>query len=214
MAPDLIAALLVLGILPFIIMGVTCFTKFAVTLALLRNAIGAQQIPPNIVIYSIALIMSLYVMLPTALQSAGAVEQAMNQNKAILTETQAIVSPFLEFMERHTDPEKTEFFQQTAKKLWGEKIAGDLTGENATPLAKLIVQMPAFLVSELTKAFQIGFLLFLPFVIIDLIVSNILLALGMNTLSPITVSLPVKLLLFVGLNGWQRVLEALAISYT
>lgn len=213
MAPDLIAALLVLGILPFIIMGVTCFTKFAVSLALLRNAIGAQQIPPNIVIYSIALIMSLYVMLPTALQSASAIESAMNQNKAILTETQAIVTPFLDFMERHTDPEKTAFFKDTAVKLWGAEMANQLTGDNATPLAKLIVQMPAFLISELTKAFQIGFLIFLPFVIIDLIVSNILLALGMNTLSPITVSLPIKLLLFIGLNGWQRLLEALSLSY-
>lgn len=214
MAPDLIGALLVLGILPFIIMGVTCFTKFAVVLALLRNAIGAQQIPPNIVIYSMALIMSLYVMLPVGLKSASAVENAMSHNKSVLTNTQEIVAPFLEFMEAHTEEEKVVFFKDTAKKLWGEKTAENLTGKNATNLSKLIVQMPAFLISELTKAFQIGFLIFLPFVVIDLIISNILLALGMNTLSPITVSLPVKLLLFVGLNGWQRILESLALSYT
>lgn len=210
---DLFALLIFSGMLPFILIGVTSFTKFAVVLALLRNALGTQQIPPNIVLYSMALIMSLYVMLPVGLQSATAIEKAMNDQRPVLSETQAIVKPFLEFIDKHTEPEKIAFFEDTAKRLWGEKLAKDLTGEKATPLAKMIVHLPAFLISELTKAFQIGFLIFLPFLVIDLIVSNILLALGMNTLSPITVSLPLKILLFIGLNGWERLLEALTLSY-
>ena len=213
LGPDLIAALLFLGLLPFIIIGVTCFTKFAVVLSILRNAIGVQQIPPNIVLYSMATIMSLYVMLPVFIQSGNAVQKALDAGKPVLSQTQEIVKPFLEFTTRHTDPAQTDFFEDTAKKLWGDKLAADLTGPKATNLSKLIIAMPAFMVSELTKAFQIGFLLFLPFVVIDLITSNVLLALGMSTLSPITVSLPIKILLFIGLNGWQRVLESLALSY-
>jgi type III secretion protein R len=210
---DLIAALLVFGLLPFIIIGVTCFTKFAVVLAILRNALGIQQIPPNIVLYSMATIMSLYVMLPTFVASGQALEKGMHHPRGAFSQTQEIVKPFLDFTTLHVDPDKKAFFDDTAKKLWGEKLANDLTGPNATNLSKLIVAMPAFMVSELTKAFQIGFLLFLPFVVIDLICANVLLALGMSTLSPITVSLPIKLLLFIGLNGWQRILESLALSY-
>jgi type III secretion protein R len=214
MSPDLIAALLFFGLLPFIIIGVTCFTKFAVVLAILRNALGVQQIPPNIVLYSMATIMSAYVMLPVFIESGSQVQKAMASHKPVLSHTQEIVKPFLEFTQKHANPEQVLFFKDTAKKLWGEKLVNDLTGPNATNLSKLITTMPAFMLSELTKAFQIGFLLFLPFVVIDLITSNVLLALGMSTLSPITVSLPIKLLLFIGLNGWQRILESLALSYT
>lgn len=211
---DLFAIMLVTGLLPFILIGVTAFTKFAVVLAFLRNALGTPQIPPNIILYTMALIMSLFVMLPVGLESAAVVEKAVNAHQPVLSHTQEIVKPFLTFIDRHTDPEKIAFFEETAKKLWGEKIANDLTGEKATALSKLLVHLPAFLTSELTKAFQIGFLLFLPFIVIDLVVSNILLALGMNTLSPITVSLPLKILLFIGLNGWERLIEALVLSYT
>jgi type III secretion protein R len=213
MGPDLIFALVVLGLLPFILIGVTAFTKFAVVLGILRNAMGVQQIPPNMVLYSMALIMTFYVMLPTAIEAGTVIEATMRAGQPVLSQTQEIVKPFLQFMNAHTNPDEVEFFQETAKKLWGEKLANQLTGENATNVSKLIVTMPAFLVSELTKAFQIGFMLFLPFLVIDLIIANILLALGMNTLSPVTVSLPFKILFFIGLNGWQRLLEALAQSY-
>jgi type III secretion protein R len=206
--------MLVLGLLPFIIIGVTCFTKFAVVLSLLRQALGAQQIPPNMVLYSLAAVMSVYVMLPVFIESGQAMDAAISQKVPILSRTQEIVKPFLEFTQKHTNPEETAFFEDTAKKMWGEKLANELTGPKATNLSKLIVAMPAFMLSELTKAFQIGFLLFLPFMVIDLITSNVLLALGMSTLSPITVSLPLKILLFIGLNGWQRILESLALSYT
>lgn len=213
-SPDMIAALLFFGLLPFVIIGVTCFTKFAVVLGLLRNALGVQQIPPNIVLYSMATILSAYVMLPVFLESGAQVDKAMASGRPVLSRTQEIVKPFLEFTQKHANPDEVAFFEETAHKLWGDKLANELTGKNATNLSKLIIAMPAFMLSELTKAFQIGFLLFLPFVVIDLIVSNVLLALGMSTLSPITVSLPIKLLLFIGLNGWQRVLESLALSYT
>lgn len=213
MSSDMIFALLFFGMLPFILIGVTAFVKFAVVLGLLRNALGVQQIPPNIVLYSMALIMALFVMLPVGLESAAVIEHALTTGKPILTYTQEIVTPFLNFVKTHTNPDEVTFFKETAVKLWGEKLATALTGDNATPLSQLIIHMPAFLVSELTKAFQIGFLLYLPFVVIDLIVANVLLALGMSTLSPITISLPVKLLLFIGLDGWRRLLEALATSY-
>lgn len=213
LSADMIFALLFFGTLPFILIGVTAFVKFAVTLGLLRNALGVQQIPPNIVLYSMALIMSLYVMLPTAVESATVIQAGLNSDRPLISYTQEIVTPFLEFVKRHTNPDEVIFFKETATRLWGEQLANDLTGENATPLSQLILHMPAFMVSELTKAFQIGFLLYLPFVVIDLIVANVLLALGMSTLSPITISLPIKLLLFIGLDGWRRLLEALSSSY-
>ena len=97
--------------------------------------------------------------------------------------------------------------------MWGEDIAREVLDPEAKPLTRLVVLMPAFMVSELSRAFQIGFLLYLPFIVVDLIVANVLLALGMSSLSPVTVSLPLKLLLFIGLDGWRRLLEALVLSY-
>lgn len=213
MTVDLIFATILLGFLPFLIMGMTCYTKFAVVLAFLRNAIGANQIPPNIVMYSMAAVMSIYVMLPVGIQSAAVIEDAINKKQTVFSRANDVAKPFLDFMEKHTEPSEIEFFEGTAKRIWGEKTAENLIGPKATNVSKLLVIAPAFMVSELTKAFQIGFLLFLPFVIIDLIVSNVLLALGMQTLSPVTVSLPIKLLLFIGLDGWHRILEALSLSY-
>ena len=208
-----LAYLFFFGMLPFIIIGVTSFVKFSVVLGLLRNAMGVQQIPSNIILYSMAVVLSAYVMLPVGMQAGKVIDQTNAAGKPLLGATQEIVKPFLEFTSKHAPAKELAFYEDTAKKLWGEKLANDLIGENATNLSKLIVTVPAFMTSELTKAFQIGFLLYLPFVVIDLVVANILLALGMSTLSPVTVSLPIKLLLFIGLDGWTRLFEALVLSY-
>ena len=213
--PDqLFAYFIFFGMLPFVIIGVTSFVKFAVVLGLLRNALGVQQIPANIILYSMAVILSLYVMLPVGMQAGKVIDATHAANKPLLSATQEIVKPFLDFTTKHAPAKELAFYEETAKKLWGEKLAKDLIGDSATNLSKLIITVPAFMTSELTKAFQIGFLLYLPFVVIDLVIANILLALGMSTLSPVTVSLPIKLLLFIGLDGWTRLFEALVLSYS
>jgi type III secretion protein R len=208
-----IALLVTLGLLPFLMVAVTAFVKFAVVISLLRNALGIQQIPPNIVIYSIAIVMTAYVMLPTGIQAGKVVQDALLKGKPILQELQAVAEPFVDFTQRMASPPTVEFFRDSAKRMWGEDIAREVLDPEARPLTRMVVLMPAFLVSELSRAFQIGFLLYLPFIVIDLIVANILLALGMSSLSPVTVSLPLKLLLFIALDGWKRLLEALVLSY-
>ena len=208
-----IALLVILGLLPFLLIALTSFIKFAVVISLLRNALGIQQIPPNIVIYSIALVMTAYVMLPTGLASGKVVAEALGRNKPVLSQIQDIAEPFVEFIERVSTRQNVEFFRDSAKRMWGEEIAREVLDPEAKPITRMAVMMPAFVISELTRAFQIGFLLYLPFIVIDLIVANILLALGMSSLSPVTVSLPLKLLLFIALDGWKRLLEAMVLSY-
>jgi len=208
-----VALIVVLGVLPFLMIAVTSFIKFAVVISLLRNALGIQQIPPNIVIYSIALVMSAYVMLPTGMQSGKVVQAALAQGKPVLQEMNAIAEPFVEFVQRYAARDEVAFFRDSAQRMWGEEVAREVLDPESKPLTRLVVLMPAFMVSELSRAFQIGFLLYLPFIVIDLIVANILLALGMSSLSPVTVSLPLKLLLFIALDGWKRLLEALVLSY-
>lgn len=208
-----VALIVVLGLLPFLMIAVTSFIKFAVVISLLRNALGIQQIPPNIVIYSIALVMSAYVMLPTGMQSGKVVQAALAQGKPVLQEMNAIAEPFVEFVQRYAARDEVAFFRDSAQRMWGEEVAREVLDPESNPMTRLVVLMPAFMVSELSRAFQIGFLLYLPFIVIDLIVANILLALGMSSLSPVTVSLPLKLLLFIALDGWKRLLEALVLSY-
>mgnify|MGYP006275814243 CR=1 FL=1 len=220
-----VALVVLLGLLPFLLIAVTSFIKFAVVISLLRNALGIQQIPPNlalyglslippnIVIYSLALTMTAYVMLPAGIQSGKVIEETLAKGKPVLREINAIADPFVDFVKRHATPDEVRFFRESATRMWGSEVAADVLRADAPPMKKLIVVMTAFIVSELSRAFQIGFLLYLPFIVIDLIVANVLLALGMSSLSPVTVSLPLKLLLFIALDGWKRLLEALVLSY-
>jgi type III secretion protein R len=207
-----IALMLGLGLLPFLLVSATAFVKINVVLSLLRNALGVQQIPPNVVIYSMGVILTAYVMLPVAMKVTDVLESSMKKGVPILSQSNKLAEPFVEFAEKHTFPKELEFFQNSAEKLWGKESAQAIK-DNEKPMVKLIFVLPAFMISELTRAFQIGFLLYLPFIVLDLIVANILLALGMSTLSPVTISLPIKLLLFVGLEGWRRLFEALVLSY-
>jgi type III secretion protein R len=209
---DQLALLVGLGLLPFLLIACTSFVKIAVVLSLLRNALGIQSIPPNIVIYSMGIVLTAYVMLPVGLQVIEVVDSSFKRGTPVLKDIQKVVVPFLEFTEKHTFTKQKDFFIDSAEKLWGKESAQAIL-ESDKPLTKLIFAIPSFMISELTRAFQIGFLLYLPFIVLDLIVANILLALGMSTMSPVTISLPIKLLLFVGLDGWQRLFEALVLSY-
>ena len=211
--PNTIALVAILGALPFLLISVTSFVKIAVVLSLIRQALGVQQIPPNIVVYSIAIILTGYVMLPVGMEVGDIVISQLEIGIPLAEAIVETAAPLSEFLQRHIIPDQQAFFYDTAQNLWGDRAEPLIAQAAANPAIELLFQMPAFMVSELTRAFQIGFLIYLPFIIVDLIVANVLLALGMVTLSPITISLPVKLLLFVGLSGWQRLLEALVLSY-
>lgn len=207
-----LALMVGLGLLPFLLIACTSFVKIAVVLSLLRNALGIQSIPPNVVIYSMGVVLTAYVMMPVALQVIDVLDSTLKRGTPVLQDVQKVAVPFLEFTEKHTMTKQKDFFINSAEKLWGKESAQQIL-ESDKPLTKLIFVIPSFMISELTRAFQIGFLLYLPFIVLDLIVANILLALGMSTMSPVTISLPIKLLLFVGLDGWQRLFEALVLSY-
>ncbi len=286
-----------LALAPFVAVMVTSFTKIVVVLSLLRNALGLQQVPPNVVINGLAIVLSIYVMYPVILDTNAAIEarkqglpppatsiittppaqtapppQAQTPPPAAApsspaaaageqAEAEAVVNaeqnapdpfanvtdgspvqpaapaanapppqaplpplpakgverllalaqagkePLRGFLLKHSHDAEREFFLQSAQRLLPPAKRNDISAND------FIVIIPAFTVSELTAAFQIGFLIFLPFLIIDLVVSNILLALGMMMLSPTTVSLPFKLLLFVLIDGWAKLVHGLVLTY-
>ncbi len=209
-----ISTVLGLSMAPFVAVMVTSFTKIVVVLSLLRNALGLQQVPPNVVINGLAIILSIYVMNPVILSTYDAVNNSVKEKpeaqmnvERMLELVDAGKEPLRAFLIRHSSEKERAFFLNSAQRLLPEER------RESIGIDDYIVVVPAYTVSELTAAFQIGFLIFLPFLIIDLVVSNILLAMGMMMLSPTTVSLPFKLLLFVFLDGWAKLVHGLILSY-
>ena len=204
--------LLLLGtaFLPIVAVTMTSFAKIAIVIFIVRNALGIQQLPPNIILYGLSLILSVYIAAPIlqdayqAAESAGFEFASFEDYQALGT---AIADPIRQFLIKHTDPEQLKFFLDTTTNIWGEKYAGIADGDSFTILA------PSFLISEMTKAFKIGFLLYLPFVAIDIIVTTILVALGMMMVPPTTIAIPFKLMLFVFLDGWTKLVQGLVLSY-
>ena len=225
----LIIVLVGLSLVALIAMVATSYLKIVVVMSLVRNALGIQSIPPNMVINALAMILTFYIMAPVVSESwgiaqkelggqvagqaggAGAVQQADRQASMISLPAEAIgrsAEPFRKFLSEHTSARERAFFISTAETLWGKD------GEPAkVDPESFWILLPSFCVSELTKSFQIGFLVYLPFIAIDIIVSNILLAMGMMMVSPVTISLPFKLLLFVMVNGWTLLIQGLVKGY-
>lgn len=215
LSPGTVITLVVsLALAPFVAVMVTSFTKIVVVLSLLRNALGLQQVPPNVVINGLAIILSIYVMYPVFLETYERVEvrvETMTDEEMSLETTLELVGegkePLKEFLITHSSKEERAFFLNSITRILPEERRNQVKDDD------FIVVIPAFTVSELTSAFQIGFLIFLPFLIIDMIVANILLALGMMMLSPTMVSLPFKLLLFVFVSGWTKLVHGLVLTY-
>ena len=204
-----LVTVIVAALAPFVAVMVTSFTKIVVVLSLLRSALGLQQAPPNVVLNGIALVLSVYVMFPVGQQMADAVGrlEALDGTAALLQAADRAKEPLREFMLAHSHARERGFFLRTARKSLPADKAQQ-PGERA-----FVVVLPAFTVSELATAFQIGFLIFLPFLVVDLVVANILMAMGMQMLTPTTVSLPFKLLLFVLVDGWVKLAHGLVLSY-
>ena len=214
----LIALLIALALLPFLAMIATSYLKIVVVMQLIRNALGIQSIPPNTVINALAMILTFYIMAPMLGESWERLREGMKDNKPeVVYQTDLAVraaEPFRQFLLEQTDERQIAFFSRTAEKLWATK--DEVTGEDVPAVVdpkSFYVLIPSFCVSELTRAFQIGFLVYLPFIAIDIIISNILLAMGMMMVSPVTISLPFKLLLFVMVNGWTLLIQGLVRGY-
>jgi type III secretion protein R len=205
-----LVTVVLLALAPFVAVMVTSFTKIVVVLSLLRNALGLQQVPPNIVLNGLALVLSIYVMFPVGQEMSAKVEGINNiggSTKTMLAAADAAKEPLRDFLIKHSPARERSFFLKTAQGTLPADKAGQLTERD------FIVVVPAFTVSELAAAFQIGFLIFLPFLVIDLVISNILMAMGMQMLSPTTVSMPFKLLLFVLVDGWVKLSHGLVLTY-
>ena len=214
---SLIAVLVALSLVPFVAMVATSYLKIVVVMSLIRNALGIQSIPPNMVINALALILTFYIMAPRLERGWEIVSSRMEANhpeRVLRTDILAEAGePFREFLLQESGERQRAFFVSTAEKLWSTRDEeGNVTPAVVDPRSYFVL-LPAFCVSELTKAFQIGFLVYLPFIAIDIIISNILLAMGMMMVSPVTISLPFKLLLFVMVDGWTLLVHGLVQSY-
>ncbi|WP_048439645.1 type III secretion system export apparatus subunit SctR [Caenimonas sp. SL110] len=206
----LTASLAMLGLVPLVFVTTTSFLKIAIVLSLVRNALGVQQSPPNIVLYAMALMLTVFIMAPIGYEIADAVEAEPNSTKsasAMVAAARRGAEPMRKFLLANTKTEQRDFFVAQAKRIWPPKMADEVRHTD------LLILVPAFVVTELTAAFEIGFLLFLPFIVIDLVVSNILMALGMMMVSPATITLPLKLFLFVMVDGWSRLLHGMVLTY-
>ncbi|MBV9559150.1 MAG: type III secretion system export apparatus subunit SctR [Bradyrhizobium sp.] len=199
-----------IGLLPLFVVTMTGFLKIAVVLFLVRNALGTQQTPPNILLYGIALVLTVYVTTPLIGDVYGRLSAQPLQLRTVedLSEiAKTVRQPVQAHLARFTLPSERQFFMSATTKVWPESARADLKDDD------LIVLLPAFVGSELTRAFEIGFLLYLPFLVLDLVVTNVLMALGMVMVSPTLISVPLKLFLFVAVSGWTRLLHGLILSY-
>ncbi|MBM3197964.1 MAG: EscR/YscR/HrcR family type III secretion system export apparatus protein [Chlamydiae bacterium] len=213
-----VSVLVLLSLLPFIVMMLTSYVKIVIVLSLLRNALGIQQSPPNQVLNGIALLISVYVMFPTGfamykagedlLQSKPPTELFSAPTAEFVTQlVDKVKEPLRQFLERNTAPKHISGFYQLAYRSFPEEYRSSLQPDN------FIILIPSFITSQLKAAFEVGVLIYLPFFVIDLVTSNILLAMGMMMLSPLTIALPLKLLLIVMVDGWTLIIQGLILSF-
>jgi flagellar biosynthesis protein FliP len=201
---QIMISLAVLSLLPFLLISVTSFLRIIIVLSMIRSAIGTAQVPPNSVLIGLGIFMTIYTMAPTFdLVNKTAIVPYNNGQMTQMKAFEVGIKPFQQFMLRQTRERDLQLFVQFAK-IPAPKTMNDIP---------VYVVIPAFMISELKTAFQIGFLLFIPFIIIDLVVANILLSLGMFMLSPVMVSLPFKILLFVLSDGWNLITKGLLLSF-
>jgi flagellar biosynthetic protein FliP len=201
---QMVAAITVLSLAPSILVMTTSFVRIVVVLSLLRTAIGLQNAPPNSVVISLSLFLTAFVMTPTFMASYEAGIQPYMAEAITLEEAiPRALGPVQAFMGQHANPADVALFANMAK----------IENLQSPETAPFHVLAPAFMISELKRAFEIGFMVFLPFLVIDLVVSSILMAMGMMMLPPVTISLPFKLIFFVLVDGWRMLAGSLVESF-
>lgn len=201
---QLVALITVLSLAPSILVMVTSFTRIVVVLSFLRSALGLQQTPPNMVLVSLALFLTAFIMMPTFDRVYDeAIVPLMEEEIDEMTAFERASDPVRDFMLIHVRERDLQLFADLSE-------VEEIEAPEATPLRILI---PAFMISELRRAFEIGFLIFLPFLIIDMVVASILMSMGMMMLPPVMISLPFKLIFFVLVDGWYLIAGSLIQSY-
>jgi len=213
------AALTFMSLLPFLIMILTSFVKIVVVLSLLRNALGVQQSPPNQVINGIAFLLSIYVMFPTGVKmydaAKGLITSPNVPQELVSAESAEFIiavavqarEPLREFLKSNSLVRHHRSFYKTVYRVLPDEYRDDLKPDD------FLILVPSYIATQLKAAFEIGVLIYIPFFVIDLVVSNILLAMGMMMLSPITISMPLKLFLLVMLDGWTLLIEGLVSTF-
>ena len=201
---QLLALMTTLSLLPSLLLMMTSFVRIIIVMSILRQALGTGQTPPNNVLVGISLFLTLFIMSPVLndiYQNAVVpyMEQGMKFDKALV----AAETPLRSFMTKQTREDDIALFMQMTRK-------GDVDSADQVPFTTLV---PAFITSELKSAFTIGFLIYIPFVVIDLIVASVLMSMGMAMLSPMMISMPFKLMLFVLVDGWSLLMGSLAASF-
>ncbi|HEX4341447.1 MAG TPA: EscR/YscR/HrcR family type III secretion system export apparatus protein [Polyangiaceae bacterium] len=209
----LVVALALVGLLPFLLMTLTSFVKISTVLHIARSAIGVPEVPSSTVVIALAAALTFLAMAPVANRIADRITPLLEPTAGETTgawfhdAVVAVREPLRGFLSANASPrQKTRFFELSKK----AHADGDHVAVERDDLG---VVVPAFLVSELVRAFTLGFAIYLPFLVVDLVVANVLAALGMQTLNPIQVSLPFKLLLFVAADGWGLLAQALVLGY-
>ncbi len=205
---ELLVLLAALAVVPAALVMLTSFLKIVVVLSITRSAIGAPQVPPSTAVTGLALVLTALVMAPVGERALSAMRAGPAERgiAGALAQLERGAEPLRGFLARFARADDCAAFVDVARRLRGPGAAPP--GEQ-----ELAVLAPAFVVSELRRAFTIGFLVFVPFLVVDLVVSNVLLALGLTQLSPTSIALPFKLLLFVAVDGWKLLARALALSY-
>lgn len=209
----LVVALALVALLPFAFMTLTAFVKISTVLQIVRGAIGAQNVPSNTVVMALSAALTLLAMAPVGSRIADraaplfATDAVQDTTKLVKGAIEATREPLRDFLRANASPREHERFYEIARMARPEAERGDV-GKN-----DMVIVIPAFVVTELIEAFALGFAIYLPFLIIDLVVSNVLLALGMQMMNPGQVSLPFKLLLFVAIDGWGLLAQALVAGY-
>ena len=202
-ALQLIVLMASLSLIPFMVVSMTSFLRYMIVLSILKTALGTQQVPPAVVLVGMALVMTMYTMSPVFGEIYDKVNPIMQKNGSVVQIMVAGSDPLKNFMMRQTRQSDVAFFIQMSRR----KAPDSPKDLNLWEVA------PAFMVSELRTAFEIGFIIFIPFIVIDLVVANILLALGMMMLSPTIISLPFKILIFVAVDGWSLIVNGLIQSF-
>jgi flagellar biosynthetic protein FliP len=204
---QIVALLTVLSVAPGLLIMVTSFTRFAIALSFLRSGLGLQSTPANLILISLSLFMTFYVMSPTFERAWDAGVKPMMDNS--ITESEAfpkVIAPFREFMLGQVRDKDLKLFEDLAKENFS-------TSDRQSDEVEMRVLVPAFMISELRRGFEIGFLIALPFLVIDMIVSTVTMSMGMMMLPPTVIALPVKILFFILIDGWNMLVGSLVRSY-
>lgn len=209
---SIIAILSLFTLLPFIIAAGTCFIKISIVFVIVRNALGLQQVPSNMALNGIALLLSIFVMMPVAKDvyvNGQNAHVSFDDVSSVVEFVDTGLEGYKNYLQKYADPELVQFFENV-------KSSSDRQDEyevDTQAQASLVALLPAYALSEVKSAFRIGFYIYLPFVVVDLVISSVLLTLGMMMMSPITISTPVKLILFVALDGWTLLSKGLVLQY-